>query len=227
MSSICNRILALDEKLLEEKSSLGLSVSISVHAALSNFHKASEILETNRAATGAEVVYLRAAVSKLEAAAQALRKMRDILTQGSLSEAATAWLDALDYDRLYAAGRERGQIPAVIEQWNRLVNLKKPLDPVVIANCLISDVEDLQKKAQLMVNTLLSGTTSASLTVEQVERLCDIHASIINFSCFAQMVSYLNAVEPMDTRWCRQSYMASSPRNESDRKNHAGSKLLQ
>jgi hypothetical protein len=208
MSEVCNAILALDDKALEEKSSLGWSVSIAVHAALSNCYKAIETLEINRAATGAEIVYLRAATSKLETAAEALRRMREILAEGSLSEAAIAWLKALDYDRLYVAGTKRGQIPAVIEQWNRLVELKRPLDHLAVANCLISDVEDLRREIHSLIDILLSGTPGAPLSAEQAERVPAIQTALVQFSTFAQMVSYLNAVEPMDPRWCRDVDMA-------------------
>lgn len=82
MTVNCNRIVALDDKTMQEKSSLGRSVSIAIHTVLSNCYKAIETLETSHAATGAEVVYLRAATSKLETAAQALRGMREILEMG-------------------------------------------------------------------------------------------------------------------------------------------------
>lgn len=202
MSQVCNTILALDEKSLEEKSSLGSSVSIALHSVLSSCYKAFETLETNRATTGAEAVYLRAATSKLETAAQALRRMREILAGGRLSEAAIAWLKALDYDRLYEAGTKRGKIPAVIEQWNRLVELNRPLDHLAVVNCLISDVEDLRREIHSAID-ILPGTPGTPLSTEQLERLPIIQSALVQFSIFAQMVGYLNAVEPMDTRWCR------------------------
>ena len=126
MSEVCNKILPLDITELEEKSALGLSVSIALHASLSNCFKAIEILETNRTATGAEAVYFRAAISKLETAEQALRKIHEILARASLPEAAVAWLKALDYDRLYAAGTKRGQIPRSVNSGTALWSLKSP-----------------------------------------------------------------------------------------------------
>jgi len=199
----CNKIIAFDEKTMQEKSSLGRSVSIAIHTALSNCYKAIETLEMSRAATGAEVVYLRAATSKLETAAQALRGMREILERGKPSEASIAWLKALDYDRLYETGTKRGLIPAFVEEWNRLVELMRSLDHLAVTNCLIADVENLQKEIHSMVDTVLLGTSDARLNTEQSERLPILQTALVQFSTFAQMVSYLNAIEPMDTTWCR------------------------
>jgi len=203
MSVNCNTIVALDDKTLEEKSSLGRSVSVSIHAALSNCYKAIETLEMSHTATGAEAVYFYAAITKLEAASQALRQMREILAKGKPSEATIDWIKTLDYDRLYIAGAKRGLIPPVIDQWNHLVVLMKSLDHLAITNCLITDIEDLRGKIHSMIATPLSSTLSAPLTTEQVEGLCIIQTALIQFSTFAQMVSYLNAVEPMDPTWCR------------------------
>jgi len=197
MSVNCNRRVVFDSETMEEKSSLGQSVSITVHAALSNCYKAIETLEMSRAATGAEAVYLRAATSKLEATAQALHRMREILAKGRPSEATIAWLEALDYDRLYVAGTKRGLIPAASEQWNRLVELMRSPDHLTVTSCLIADVEDLRREIHSMIDALLSGTPLTA------ERLLTVQTALVQFSTFAQMVSYLNAVEPMDMTWCR------------------------
>jgi len=174
-----------------------------VHAALSNCYKAIETLEMNRTATGAEAVYFRAAASKLESAAQALRGMREILATGRPSDATVAWLKALDYDRLYAAGTKRGLIPTVVEQWNRLVELMRSLDHLAVTDRLIADVEDLGREIHFIVDSLLVATPGALLTAEQVERLLTVQTALVQFSIFAQMASYLNAVQPMDATWCR------------------------
>lgn len=205
MSVNCNRIFMLDAEALEEKYSLGRSVSIAVHAALSNCYKAMETLGMSRAATGAEVVYFRAATDKLETAAQALRRQREILARGRPSEAALVWLNALDYDRLYVAGTERGRIPAVVEQWNRLVQLMKSPDHLTVTNCLIADVEDLRREIHSIIDTLLSGTPGAPLIAEPAELLSTIQTALVQFLTFAQMVNYVDhgIGEPLDTKWCR------------------------
>jgi len=204
MSVNCNSILQAGAKDLEEKADLGRSASIAIHAALSNCYKAVETLETSRTATGAEVVYFRATANKLEAAAQALRGMLDILAKGSLSDASMAWLKALDYDRLYASGTKRGLIPANAEQWNRLVGMMRSLDRLAVTNRLIADVEDLEKKIHSMIDALLSDSTGGPITTEEAEHLSTIQTALVQFATFTQMVSYLNVVEPRDMAWCRQ-----------------------
>jgi hypothetical protein len=208
MATNCNKIVQFDNNTLEAKSSLGRSASIAVHAALSDCYKAIETLEMSRSATGAEIVYLRAATNKFETAAQALRGMREILARGRPSEAFFVWREALDYDRLYEAGRKRGLIPANIEQWNRLLELMRSLDHLIITDCLIADVGDLQRKIHSMVETLLSAPLGTPLSTEQAERILTIQTALVQFSTFAQMVAYLNAVEPMDQTWCRHADMA-------------------
>jgi hypothetical protein len=198
MSVNCNsRVVQFDKNTLEAKYSLGLSASIDAHAALSDCYKGIEALETNREATGAEVVYFRAAISKFETVVQALRRMREILATGMPSDEFVAWIEALDYDRLYKAGTKRGLIPTGIEQWNRLVELMKSLDHLAVTDCLIADVEELRKKIDSMVDTLLSGEPAVPRT-EQAERLVNIQTALVQFSTFSQMVAYLNAVEPTD-----------------------------
>jgi hypothetical protein len=213
MSEVCNTIAALDANAVEEKASLGWTVSIAIHAALSNCYKAVETVEINGGAIGAEAVYLHAAVSKLETAAQALRRMREILTEGSLSDEAIAWFKALDYDRLYMVGTRRGQIPAVVEQWNRLVELKikSNFDHLAVADRLIDDVEHLRRKTESVVGVLSQGTSGAPLTVEQAEQICCLQTELVQFSTFTQMVGYLNAVEPLDMSWCRNVELAEYP----------------
>jgi len=203
MSVNCNTVVAFDPNTLEAKSSLGRSASIAVHAALGDCYKAIETVELSRATTGAEVVYLRAATSKLGTAAEALRGMREILSRGRPSEAVVAWVEALDYDRLYEAGTKRRLIPTGVEQWNRLAELMRSLDHLAVTECLIGDVEYLRREIHATVDSLLSGSQGTPLTAEQAERLLTIQTALVQFSVFAQMVAYLNAVEPMDKRWCR------------------------
>src|SRR4051812_20765920 len=112
MAQNCNAIIPFEPNTLEAKAALGRSASIALHAALSDCFKAIETLETRQASTGAEVVYLRAATGQLETTVQALRGMREILETGSLSSEASAWLERLDYDRLYESGTSRRLIPA-------------------------------------------------------------------------------------------------------------------
>jgi hypothetical protein len=195
-------MVQLDVKTLEEKSSLGRSVSIAIHDALSNCYKAIETLEMSRAATGAEAVYLRAATNKLQTAKQALGGMREILDKGKVSEAGISWLKALNYDRLYETGTKRGLIPAFVEEWDRLVKLMRSLDHLAVTNCLIADVENLQNEILSLIDILLPGTPDTHLKPEQSERLPVLQTALVKFSAFAQMVSYLNAVEPMDPTWC-------------------------
>jgi len=168
---------------------------------LSNAYKAIEVVETNPALTGAEIVYLRAAGDKLDTVTQALYGMRDILARGRPTEATIAWLRALDYDALYSAGTERGLIPAVGEQWERLAKLMASLNHLSVTNSLIADVEALRQKINSSIDILRSTAPDTPLTVEKVECLSAVQTSLVELSTFAQMVSYLNAVEPMDGRW--------------------------
>jgi hypothetical protein len=211
MSVNCNTIvedyvdvvIKFDENVIKTKSSLGRSASIAIHAALSDCYKAMETLESSTSVTGGEAVYLRAAINKLETAAQALRGMREILARGRPSDAVISWLNALDYDRLYEVGRKRGVIPADIEQWSRLTQLMRSPDHLLVTDTLIADVKDLEREINDMIDSLLSGRTGAPMTAEQSERLLKVRTGLVQFSTFGQMVSYLNAVKPMDKSWCR------------------------
>jgi len=204
MSVNCNRLVDFDDDTLELKSSLGRSVSIAVHAAMSDCYKAIESLEVRRAATGTEVVYLRAATGKLDSAAEALRGMRQILTKGRPSETFFAWRENLDYERLYNTAVKRGRIPAAAEQWNRLVTLISSRDHLTVTDCLIEDVENLRRDIDSVVETLLSSPSGVRLPAEQVEQVLTVQTALLQFSTFAQMVAYLNAIEPLDGTWSRR-----------------------
>jgi len=211
MSANCNKTVILDDRTLEEKSSFGRAVSISIHAALNNCYKGIETLEAGRTATGAETVYFHAAKNKLQAARQGLGAMLDILRTTRLTEASAAWLGVLDYDRLYEVGTKKGLIPAFGEQWRRLVGLMKSLDHLAVTNCLIADVEDLQRKIDSVMNTELPASTDS----HGGERIPVLQSALVQFSAFAQMVSYLNAVEPLDPMW-RQTEKAPELMKVSD-----------
>lgn len=203
MAQNCNRIIAFDAKTLETKSSLGRLASISVHAALSSCFKAIEALEMRRISTGAEVVYLQAAIAKFEEAVQALRGMRNILVTGELSREAADWLQALDYDRLYESGTARHLIPASAEQWDRLVGMSTSLNHLAVTDSLIADVQGIQQEIGATAEDLGSSKPGSALTGEQVERLLRIRTDLVQFATFAQMVAYLNAIEPMSEEWRR------------------------
>jgi hypothetical protein len=128
--------------------------------------------------------------------------MLDILRTTKLTEASAAWLGVLDYDRLYEVGTKKGLIPAFGEQWRRLVELMKSLDHLAVAN--IADVEDLQRKIDSIMNTELSHSSDSRAG----ERIPVLQSALVQFSAFAQMVSYLNALEPLDPMW-RQNEKAS------------------
>lgn len=212
MAVNCNRVssnlqafdpsIPFTDDIIETKSSLGRTASIAIHAARSNCYKALETLEMSPTVNGSEVVYLRAATSKLNTAAKAIRGMRDILARGKTTDEFRAWLETLDYDRLYKVGTEKNLIPTGIEQWKRLVELMKSPNDLAATESLITDLEKLQKEIDLIVNTLISNTSDSSLTAKQVEHILIIQTTLIQFSIFAQMVAYLNAVEPMDKTWC-------------------------
>lgn len=203
MAVNCNTIVPLDAHMLDKKAALGRSVSVAVHAALSNCYRAIEALEVSCTRTGAEVVYLQTAITKLDAAAQALCGMREILATGKPSEENIEWLQSLDFDRLYDTGSKKGLIPPFVEQWNRLVGLVKSSDHLSVTDCLIADVEALKKKIHSVINIDLSGTPDASVRETNLENLAMLQTALVEFSSFAQMVNYLNALQPLDARWCR------------------------
>lgn len=83
------------------------------------------------------------------------------------------------------------------------MELMRSLDHLAVTNRLIADVENLQEEIHCVIETVLSGTSDACLNTEQLERLPNLQTALVQFSTFAQMVSYLNAIEPIDTTWCR------------------------
>jgi hypothetical protein len=218
MAVNCNKVASVlqafdqsapfDDDTIEAKSSFGRSASMSVNSALSDCYKAIETLEMSRATIGAEVVYLRAAINKLETAERALRGMREILARGRTTDAFDTWVETLDYDRLYEAGTKRGLIPAGIEQWKRLVELMRSPDHLAATDGPLIDVEELQREIYSLVDALISNTPGAPLTAEHTERVLIVQTALIKFSIFAQLAAYLNAVEPMDKTWSKRIDMA-------------------
>jgi len=204
MSQNCNTIIDFDTHTLEKKRSLGRSASIAIHSALSTAYKAIETLETRQASTGAEVVYLRAALGKLQAAAQAVRGMREILVTGELSSTASEWLSALDYDRMFHSGVADRRIPASREQWDRLVGMTTSLNHLAVTDCLLADLSDLEGELGSSIHSLLSGTPGDALSSEQIQHLFAIQSALLQFATFAQMVAYMNAIEPLDEFWIRR-----------------------
>ena len=86
------------------------------------------------------------------------------------------------------------------------MELKKPLDHLAVAKCLISDVEGLRRKIHSLVDNLLSGNIpDVPLSFDQADHISTIQTALLQFSAFAQMVSYFNAIEPLDSSWCREA----------------------
>ncbi|MCA9863263.1 MAG: hypothetical protein KC432_09590 [Thermomicrobiales bacterium] len=202
MAQNCNKIVAFDTNTLQRKSSLGRSASVAIHAALSATYRGVEALETRQAFTGSEVVYFSAALGKLREASRALQGMRDILVTGELSDEAAHWLKAFDYERLYQTGIAERRIPASHEQWSRMVSLTTSLNHLAVTDALLSDLADIEA---LIASAASSLQVGSALTPEQVRDLLAIQSSLLQFVAFAQMVAYMNVIEPLDPRWVRRS----------------------
>lgn len=203
MSQVCNKLAELNEAQLEAKGTFAKAGSTRVLAAMSDFYKAAELLETASKATGHEEVYIRSAGVKLEGSLAAFEKMRKILKGASHSEGANNWLCSLDFDRLYREGTRRGVIPTNGEQWSRLVQVNLSKGYLGVADALIDDVRNLQMEIESLIKCL-----GASEPKDWPAALIGMHTAFANYAAFAQMVAFVNALTPLDPTWSREALPA-------------------
>jgi len=143
-------------------------------------------------------VYLQSANNKLGTAIEALEQVDAIVKSGELTDEALEWTRRLDFDRLYAEGRERGVIPAHSDQWARLSMINRDGDVLSITSHVINDIEEIRaligrviEKSEHVVRNR-AGVPLDALTLQ---------AAILDAAAFAQMVAYVNMLEPLDPKW--------------------------
>lgn len=200
MSEVCNKIALLNEDQLDAKASFARAGSTSVLAAMSEFYRAAEMLEARGGSlAGSEAVYLRSASVKLEAAGSAFSAMREVLASAPPREGAIDWLRCLDFDRLYEEGTREGLIPSSSEQWSRLVRINVTQGYLQVADALIGDIRNLQRRTESLIERLeATQPTGLSATV------VGMYTAFVNYAAFAQMVAYVNALVPLDPAWSRE-----------------------
>jgi hypothetical protein len=198
MAQNCNKIALLSEAQFDAKGAAAKTATASILQAVSECYKAAEIVHSGQAIERS-TFYLRLATTRIDVADAALLRNKEILDEAPAQPVALQWLRDLDYGRLYDSAVLEGSIPANDVQWAALVEINRVEGYLGVANGLrerltrlknvIYELADaLSKETVLQANANLVGV-SAVLT------------EVSNVTAFAQMVAYINRLEPMDPRW--------------------------
>jgi hypothetical protein len=171
-----------------------------VLGALSDCYKAIEHLQAE-STPKSEVVYLRAAATKLETGEKALRKMQDILTSVRPTDEMLAWLKELDYDRLYQYGTQRGLIPSNETQWDRLAQINRTQGYLGVAGVLIDDANGVRIQIEALIEALAPVNAATCIKRDNIQDMLRLQSTLADFAAFGQMVAYVNAIEPLTDEW--------------------------
>jgi hypothetical protein len=200
MAVNCNKVTDLTDQQLEAKKSLAGTANSAVLDAMSDCYKAAQITQAS-SALGAGQVYLRAASVKFSTAGAALTRNLKILRSVEPDGAILHWLKLLDYDALYESGLAGGFFPDNPKQWTRLIEINQQGGYLRATESLIEDVAALGRAVDS-----LSDDPSWHVTDRGASGgLARLLSGLADFTTFAQMVAFLNALEPLDARWIKKS----------------------
>jgi len=204
MSAICNKQAGLTDEMMREKTPLARRASARVLGATSDFYKALERMEYNPT-EDAVVPYLQSGAISLEMAEVELRRVRDINASNPSPQeysAFVAWARDLDFQRLYVQGTSLGLIPPHMAQWKRLAGIQQNEGPIGLLDHLLTDLGSIRARATQLIEIMQSQPGTPTIT-EVSTKLLALYTAIIELSAFGRMISYMNAVEPMDPQWSR------------------------
>jgi len=163
---------------------------------LSDWFKGAQVTEDSLQ-SGSASVYMIAAASKLQCAAEAVSEMHRMLQRVPLSEDACRWLEDLDFDRLYTKGTTDGAIPSHDGQWGRLATLLRAGDVTLVTGAVLADLNHI---TDLVDSAAEAGSIAQNLRAQ---------SALQDFAVFSQMVAFVNQVEPLDDYWRKGAKMIS------------------
>ena len=196
MSVNCNKVSGLTHQQLEAKRSLARAANSAVLEAASDCYKAAHIIQGTNA-TAAGRVYLRAASVKFGTAAAALTRNLELLRSAEPDHALLDWLRLLDYDALYDSGLATGSFPDSPKQWTRLIEINQQGGYLRATESLIEGVSALGRTSGSLSDNPSQHVTDKASSGEFARLL----TSLADFLAFAQMLAFLNAIEPLNPRW--------------------------
>ena len=206
MSEICNQQQGLTDAMMEEKRPLAQSASTDMLGAMSDFYRALERLEYGPTA-GAVIPFLESGSVRLERAQLALEGVRKVNASNPSPgkyEKFLAWHRELDFDALYDHGTQLGVLPAHIQQWRRLEEIHVQQGPLGVLDSLLSEIASLRSRVERLVQQLQSESEAESGTNESTRtQVSVLDVALTEFSAFGRMISYVNEIEPMDSRWSK------------------------
>jgi len=204
MSQNCNTIVTLPQEQYDAKAALAKSASAALLGAMSDAFRAAEVIDSGTVVERA-AVYLTSATAKVDVASSALVRNEEILNLAPVESEALSWLRGLDFERLYADGVMSGAIQGNAGQWTELVEINSSQGYMGATRALRSKLSRLRDR---MVS--LASDVRGTLPQSNVQgNLVSLITELGNIGAFAQMVAYLNRIQPMDSRWS-QPVMASS-----------------
>jgi hypothetical protein len=198
MAQNCNKIARLSEAEFDAKGAAAKTATASILQAMSECYKAAEIIHSGQAIERSSV-YLRLATTRIDVADAALLRNKEILDGAPAQTDALEWLRDLDYSRLYNAGVRESAIPANDVQWAALVEINRVEGYLGVANGLRDRLTGLKNVIHELVEVL--SDEAKSLTNANSVAVSALLSELSNLTAFAQMVAYVNRLEPMDPRW--------------------------
>ncbi len=198
MAINCNKLVQLTDDALEAKASLARAASVALTGAVSDCYRGIEL--AHGAIGGAGRVYFASAATKLRTAIEALRQLDGILQSAPLTGDTLVWSRCLDFERLYREGVESGVIPAHEEQWSRLATAMTRGRVLSVTSTLVDDLSTIQ--LYLHETSDASGEDGSHRNRVGVPfSVLRVQSALLDTVAFAQMVAYVNNLEPLDTRW--------------------------
>jgi len=189
---------------LETKALLARSASIALSGALSDCYKAIEFAHGD-IETPTEV-YLGSADEKLESAMRALSEVDTMIRTAPVIAEALAWTQQLDFDRLYIDGVRDGLIPAHPVQWSRLVDINTSGKVLSISKVLLEDLSQIRSRIGEVLDLTINDTSRRNRAGIPFAVL-GLQSVLLDAAAFAQMVAYVNTLEPLDAQWLKQEPM--------------------
>lgn len=93
-------------------------------------------------------------------------------------------------------------LPAHIQQWRRLEEIHVEQGPLGVLDSLLSEIASLRSRIARLVQQLQSEAESGTDESTRTQVLA-LDTALTEFSAFGRMISYLNEIEPMDSRWSK------------------------
>lgn len=207
MAVNCNKLVDVSVESLEAKAALARSASESLAAALSDSYRGIEL--AHREVGKAAEVYFVSADEKLAAAMEALDQVQAIMRSAPAMEGAIAWTQRLDFVRLYREGVETGAIPAYDGQWSRFTSMMAAGQVLSISSILREDLAAVRERIREVISGV-SNDTSRCNRLGVPYAVLSLQSALLDATVFAQIVAYVNTLEPLDPEWITEASKESN-----------------